>query len=61
MRLIGRNHPNKKGTYLQYRFRVLSIVPQQVKAKVLDALSWIYSQFWFGIVYCGIINKTVMG
>jgi len=40
--------------------RVLSIVPQQVKAKVLDALCWISSQFWFGIAYCGIIDKTVM-
>jgi len=43
-----------------YCFRVLSIVPQQVKAKVLDAASWFSSQVWFGIAYCGIMDKTVM-
>jgi hypothetical protein len=52
---------SKKGSPqdMGYRFRVLSIVPQRVKAKVSDALCWISSQFWFGIVYCGIIVKTL--
>ena len=36
----------------------VEIVPQQVKARVLDAASWFSSQFWLLIAYCGIMDKT---